>query len=186
MKKMQLLLLITAVVFVGLQCGGPSEPTEHNHMQAGFKITLPAGWSLMSQDEEMCEFRHGDVQLIEIGGFDLEMGPEDFEDVPVEEFMNTLREGTLDGLDGYCEEAEIVNWEIREQKATTWGGEPAFHINAKGYSEAAETEMVVDLLSCLHKQSGFMYMFASQIAADDYEKVKADVEATIASFKITK
>lgn len=187
MRKTQLLLLITAVIFVAVRCGeGPSEPVVHTHTQAGFKITAPAGWSLMSQDEEMFEFRHGDVQLIEVGGFDLEMGPEDFEDVSMDEFMNTLRDGTRDGLDGYCEEAEIVDWRVKEQKETTWGGEPAYHIRAEGYSEAAETDMVVDLVSCMHKQSGFMYMFASQIAAGDYEKVKTDLKATISSFTITK
>jgi hypothetical protein len=174
--------LIVALFVLG--CGGPSEPQTFAHSQASFKITIPAGWSKISEDSEMYEFRDGDLKLIEVGGFDMELSEEDFEGVSDEEFMDLLEESTLDGLEGYCDEAEIPNYTINSQGHTTWGGIPAYRLQAQGYSNAAEEEMIVDLLASINKGNGFMYMFASQIAENMYNKAKADLENAIMSFTL--
>jgi len=174
---------ITIAVILMIGCAGSSEPKVYNHTEAYFAVTCPAGWSLISQDSEMYEFRRGDVKLIEVGGF--EFGDiEEFLDMPDAEFKEFMRTASLDGLEGYCEEAEIMDYEIMEQYHTTWGGLGAYRIRAQGFSEAADVDMVLDLLAALNLKSGMLYMFASQIAKSQYDNTKADVETVINSFKV--
>lgn len=185
-KRYNLLLLIIALL-ICLRCEPPSEPTEYTHTQAGFKVVCPAGWSKIDEDKEMYEFRSGSVKLIEVGGFDLEM-PEDTLNAIFAEGVNVLEELTLDGLEGYNEEAKLVSIRIDDQYQTTWGGESAYRVRETGYSEEAEVSMVVDLVACLFTKNGrvYMYMFASQIAESEYQKIKSELETTIASFQILK
>jgi len=173
---------ITIAVILMIGCAGSSEPKVYTHEQAYFSVTCPAGWSLISQDNEMYEFRRGDVKLIEVGGFDFG-DIEDFLEMPDAEFKEFMRTASLDGLDGYCEEAEIHDWTILEQYHTTWGGLEAYHVRAQGFSEAADVDMVLDLLAALNLNNGMLYMFASQIAKSQYDNTKTDVDAVINSFR---
>ena len=175
-------MIVVIILFIG--CGGPSEPKVYTHEQAMFSVTCPAGWSLISQDAEMYEFRKGDVKLIEVGGFDFGMTEEDFADMSDADFKDFMREASLGGLEGYCEEAEIRDWTIDEQYHATWGGLQSYRIHAKGFSDAADVNMVIDLIAAVNMDSGLLYMFASQIAHDQYSSTKTDVEAVIQSFRV--
>jgi hypothetical protein len=174
-------IIIVFILMMG--CEESSEPKVYNHADAYFSVTCPAGWSLISEDSEMYEFRRGDVKLIEVGGFDFG-DIEDFLDMPDAEFKEFMRTASLDGLEGYCEEAEIRDWTIMEQYHTTWGGIKAYRVRAQGFSEAADVDMVLDLLAALNLKNGMLYMFASQIAKSQYDNTKADVETVINSFKV--
>lgn len=173
-----------AVIILIIGCAGSPEAKVYTHTQAYFSVTCPAGWSLVSQDAEMYEFRNGDVKLIEVGGFDFGMTAADFEDMSEAGFKDFMKDASLGGLEGYCEEAEIQDWTIDEQYHTTWGGLDAYRIRAKGFSNAAEVDMVVDLVATLNFENGMLYMFASQIAKNQYEGARTDVEATLASFRV--
>ncbi len=170
-------------LLLSIKCGSDSEPKEYIHTQAGFKITAPAGWRKVSEDREMYEFRSGDLKLVEVGSFYLEIPPEDLYSLSNEDFRNMLMESTLEGLDGYCIEARIKDYKIEDQSKTEWGGEYAYRVRACGYSSEALEQMVVDIIAMVHEEKSRMYMFASQIVESDYTKTKADIEAMIASFK---
>jgi hypothetical protein len=176
-------IIILAFLFL-ISCGGVSQPKEYTHIRAGFKITAPTGWNKILEDNEMYEFRSGDLKLVEVGGFDLGVGPDDIYSLSSSEFMDLLGESTLDGLDGYCEEAKITNYMIKEQEESMWSGEPAFHVQASGYSSEALASMTVDIFTIVDKDSGRMYMFASQIEEGSYLKAKKDLDLMITSFKL--
>lgn len=181
MKKFAYACMIIVIMLM-IGCAGSSEPKVYSHEQAYFSVTCPSGWSLISQDSEMYEFRRGDVKLVEVGGF--EFGDvDDFIEMPESEFKEFMRTASLDGLEGYCEEAEITGWTIIEQFHTTWGGLKAYRVRAQGYSEPAEVDMMLDLLAALNLDNGMLYMFASQIEKGQYDNTKADVEMMIQSFR---
>ena len=182
MKRIIYTCVIIAFILM-MGCEESSEPKVYNHTDAYFSVTCPGGWSLISEDSEMYEFRKGDVKLIEVGGFDFG-GVEEFIDMPDEQFKEFMRSASLDGLEGYCEEAEIRDWTIMEQYHTTWGGMAAYRIRAQGFSDAADVDMVLDLLAALNLKNGMLYMLASQIAKSQYEGTKADVETVVNSFKV--
>jgi hypothetical protein len=176
-------LFMTIIIVSIIGCAGSSEPTTYTHENARFTVTCPAGWSYISQDPEMFEFRKGDVKLIEIGGF--EFGEADFLlEMSDAEFAGFMRDASLDGLEGYCDEAAISDWTIDEQYHTTWGSLEAYRIRAHGYSDAAEVDMILDLIAAINFENGMLYMFASQIAKDQYEKTEAEIEAMIKSFRV--
>jgi hypothetical protein len=132
----------------------------------------------------MFEFRSGDVKLIEVGGFDFGMTGADFEEMPDNEFKDWMRDASLGGLEGYCGEAEIQDWTIDEQYHITWGGLEAYRVRAQGFSNAADVDMIVDLVAAINLDNGMLYMFASQIAKNQYEGSKKDIEAAITSFHV--
>lgn len=177
-------VIIALALLLSINCGGDSEPKEYIHTQAGFKITAPAGWRKVSEDREMYEFRSGDLKLVEVGSFYLEIPPEDLYSLSNEDFGNMLMESTLEGLDGYCIEARIKDYKIEEQSDTRWGGALAYRVRASGYSTEALDHMVVDIIAMVHEEESRMYMFASQIVENDYAKTKVDIESMIASFKL--
>lgn len=167
-----------------MNCGGDSEPKEYIHTQAGFSIRAPAGWKKTLEDHEMYEFRSGNLKLIEVGGFDLDIPAEDLHSISDDDFWYMLKESTLDGLDGYCIEATIKGYKIEEQGETEWGGGYAYRVRASGYSSDALSQMVVDIIATIYEKENRMYMFASQVAKSDYEKTKPDLESMIKSFKL--
>jgi len=177
-------VIITLVLLLSISCGGDSEPKEYIHTQAGFKITAPAGWQKVSEDHEMYEFRSGDLKLIEVGSFYLEIPSEDLYNLSNENIHYMLMKSTLEGLDGYCLEARIKDYKIEDQSETEWGGEYAYRVRARGYSADALDQMVVDIISMVHKEESRMYMFASQIVESEYRKTKPDIETMITSFTI--
>jgi len=177
-------VVVTLVLLLSINCGGDSVPKEYIHTQAGLKITAPAGWRKVSEDHEMYEFRSGDLKLVEVGSFYLEIPSEDLHNLSNEDFHYMLMESTLEGLDGYCIEARIKDYKIEDQGETEWGGEYAYRVRASGYSAEALDQMVVDIIATVHKEESRMYMFASQIVESDYAKTKADIESMITSFKI--
>ena len=179
---MMIAMLITSVLF--LHCGGPSEATEYTHGRAGFKITIPAGWAKISEDNEMFEFRSGDYKLIEVGGFDLELTRDELTGITDVEVAEWIEESTHEGLAGYCDEARIVGYTIQEEGPMTWGGLPAYSVRIRGYSEEADKTMIVDLIAAMSIETGFMYMFASQIAEDMYQDIKNGLYASIKSFQL--
>jgi hypothetical protein len=176
--------LMIAVILIIVGCAESPEPKVYTHEQAQFSVTCPAGWRLISQDEEMYEFRKGDVRLIEVGGFDFGMTAADFEDMTDADLKDFMQEASLGGFEGYCEEAQITNWAIDEQYHTAWGGTNAYRIRAKGFSNTAEVDMIVDLIAAVSVDKGMLYMFASQVAQEQYSSTQAEVEATIKSFQI--
>jgi hypothetical protein len=179
--------IILASVFLLLSCGEeakPQEPKEYIHRQAGFKIMAPAGWEKTDVDSEHFEFRSGSFKLIEVGGFSLELDPNAFQDFTNEEFMDLLRESTMEGFWGYCEDARIRNYEIIEKKDTGWDNLPAYRVTASGYSDIAQTDMVVDIIAIVYDSKSMIYMFASQIDKTEYQKTKPHLESTITSFKL--
>jgi hypothetical protein len=185
MNKNYCTFMFLTAVFALTACA-PSEPVTYNHEKAGFRITVPAGWAKMSEDDEMYEFRSGDYKLIEVVGFDLELTEEDIQDLTDSEYQDMVRKAAIDGLEGYCEEAEITDYRIQQQYETTWGGHDAYRMKASGYSEAAEKSMVVDLLASfvMKKNHLFAYLLASQIAQDEYDATKSSLEACFASFRL--
>jgi hypothetical protein len=44
--------------------------------------------------------------------------------------------------------------------------------------------MVVDLVAAYNFDNGMLYMFASQIAKNQYEGTKKDMEAALTSFRV--
>lgn len=183
MKKKYYVLIVVVLMVFFIRCG-ESEPKEYTHTSAGFKITAPGGWSKISEDNEMYEFRAGSRRLIEVGGFDLGIPPEDLYALTYAEFNTMLKESVLEGLDGYCEEAMIADYEAKDLYGLEWGGESAFRVQATGYSKNAEVDMVVDILAMVHKETSRMYMFAAQIEEGMYDDAKQDIELTIASFRL--
>jgi len=184
-RALSVCLLIAVLCLIG--CAGSSEPKVYSHSQARFSITCPAGWSLTSQDNEMYEFRRGDVKLIEVGGFIFSTDPEEIEymnSLSESELKEFLRSASLDGLEGYCEEAEIMNWTISDQFHMSWDGRPGYRIRANGYSDPAGVDMTLDLIAAIDMQSGMLYMLASQISKSQYEATKVDLEAAIQSFRV--
>lgn len=181
--KYYMLISIAALWFI--DCGGPSEPKEYIHTQAGFKITTPAGWKKTSEDHEIYEFRSGDYKLVEVGGFDLPVPPEDLFSLPTDEFVSLLRESTLDGLDGYCLDARIRDYWVGDERETVWGDRIAYRVQAKGYSTEALTSMVIDIIAIVHEEKSRIYMFASQIKESIYPQTKKVLELMIASFQLT-
>jgi hypothetical protein len=175
--------MITFIILI-VGCAGPSAPKVYTHEQAGFSVTCPAGWSLMSQDAEMFEFRSGDVKLIEIGGFNFGVSTAELEEMSDADFKDFMKDASLGGLEGYCSEAEIQDWMIDEQYHTTWGGLEAYRVRARGFSNAADVDMVVDLVAAYNFDNGMLYMFASQIAKNQYEGTKKDMEAALTSFRV--
>lgn len=185
MKKLHLINVVLLAGFFIIACGGaPAEPVVYTHQNAGFKITVPGGWKKMSEDPEMYEFRMGNFKLIEVGGFDLEFTPEELADITVEDIADIVKEATMSGLEGYCEEATIEDWTIDQEGETTWGGIPGYRAQVKGYSEEADKDMVVDLIGIFNIKNGFMYMFASQIETGAYDKTRPELEACISSFAL--
>jgi hypothetical protein len=183
MKKRYYVLIVFVLLAFFIRCG-ESEPKEYVHSRAGFKITAPGGWSKISEDSDMFEFRSGARRLIEVGGFDLGIAPSDLYALTYVEFNELLKESVLEGLDGYCEEAMIANYETTDLYGTDWGGESAFRVQATGYSEHAEADMIIDLLAMVHRESSRMYMFAAQIEEEMYQNTKQDIELMIASFQL--
>ena len=184
MRYSYLFIIPIVLGMVFFHCGEPSQATEYTHTGVGFKITIPAGWSKISEDYEMYEFRSGDLKLIEVGGFDLELAEGELNGITDTEIAEWLTESTLEGLEGYCDEARIVGYTIQQEGPLTWGGLPAYSVQIRGYSEEADETMVVDLIAAMSTQTGFMYMFASQIAEDMYQETKAALDATIKSFAL--
>lgn len=182
--KVRYCLIIIAVFLSCIRCGAPSEPKEYIHARAGFKITAPAGWKKISEDFEMFEFRSGDYKLIEVGGFDLGIPPDDFYNLTDDEFFELLRESTREGLDGYCIEATIRDYTISDARETVWGDRIAYRVQAKGYSTEAMASMVVDIIAIVYEEKSRMYMFASQIDEKAYQETKKYLELMIASFQI--
>ena len=131
----------------------------------------------MSEDSEMCEYRMGNFKLIEVGGFDLEFTPEELADITVTDIADIVKEATLGGLEGYCEEATIKGWSMDYEGETTWGGIPGYRVKTKGYSDEAGKNMVVDLIGIFNIRNGYMYMFASQIETGVYDKTKPELKA---------
>ncbi|KPJ72142.1 hypothetical protein AMJ52_07280 [candidate division TA06 bacterium DG_78] len=183
MKKRYYAIIVVVLLMFFIRCG-ESEPKEYMHSRAGFKITAPGGWSKMSEDNEMYEFRSGSRKLIEVGGFDLGIPPTDLYALTYAEFNTMLKESVLEGLDGYCEEAMIANYKTTDLYGLEWGGESAFRVQATGYSKNAEADMVVDILAIVHKETSRMYMFAAQIEEGMYDDAKQDIELMIASFQL--
>jgi hypothetical protein len=183
MKKRYYVLIVVVLMVFFIRCG-ESEPKEYVHTAAGFKITAPGGWSKISEDNEMYEFRSGNRKLIEVGGFDLGIAPTDLYALTYAEFNTMIKEAVLEGLDGYCEEAMIANYEAKDLYGLEWGGESAFRVQATGYSKHAEVDMVVDILAMVHKESSCMYMFAAQIEEGTYPDTKQDIELMITSFQL--
>jgi hypothetical protein len=185
MKKYYCLLVFVIMAFVVSTCA-PSEPVEYVHEKAGFKITIPAGWTKMSEDSEMYEFRSGNYKLIEVIGFDLELAQQDIADLTDSEFKNMVRQSALDGLEGYCDEAEIQDYVVEKQRETTWGGYDAYRVKAVGFSNAADKKMVVDLIASFVMRDNrlYAYLYASQISEDVYKDIEDSIETTIASFQI--
>jgi hypothetical protein len=185
MRRVIFLLCAICVVGVLMQCErGPAEPTEYTHKTARFKITMPAHWSKLNEDEEMFEFRRGGMRLVEVGGFDIGIPASDFEDIPEEGIKKLIKEATQEGFLGYCEEAEINDYTIEGEDFTTWGGQLAYHIKANGYSDYAEEDMIVNIVANIHPEKSRMYMFASQIAKQYYEDIEPNLVKTIGSFKV--
>jgi hypothetical protein len=172
------------LVMVYLHCGGPSEATEYIHQGARFKITIPAGWVKISEDNEMYEFRSGDYKLIEVGGFDLELTRDELTGITDAEVADWIEESTLEGLEGYCDEARIVGYTIQKEGPMTWGGLPAYGVQISGYSEEAEQTMIVDLIAAMSTETGYMYMFASQIAENMYQDTQTGLDVAIKSFQL--
>ncbi|MBN2621414.1 hypothetical protein JXB22_10040 [candidate division WOR-3 bacterium] len=183
MKSTIFACIVTFIILI-VGCAGPSEPKVYTHEQAHFSVTCPAGWSLISQDGEMFEFRSGDVKLIEVGGFDFGLTSADFEEMSDSEFKDWMKDASLGGLEGYCSEAEIQEWTIDEQYHATWGGLEAYRVRAQGFSNAADVDMVVDLVAAINLDNGMLYMFASQIAKSQYEGAKKDMDAALTSFRV--
>lgn len=184
MKYKQLLFIPCILVLILSHCGGPSEATEYAHRGAGFKITIPAGWVKISEDNEMFEFRSGDYKLIEVGGFDLGLTRDELTGITDAEVAEWIEESTLEGLEGYCDEARIVGYTIQKEGPMTWGGLPAYGVQIRGYSEEADETMIVDLFAAMSVNTGYMYMFASQIADHMYQDVKTGLDASIKSFEL--
>ncbi len=182
--KLMIAVLITVVLF--LHCGGPSEAMEYTHGSARFKITIPAGWEKISEDNEMFEFRSGDSKLIEVGGFDLELTRDELTGITDAEVAEWIEESTHEGLEGYCDEARIVGYTIQKEGPMTWGGLPAYSVQIRGYSEEADKTMIVDLIAAMSIETGYMYMFASQIAESMYQDIKSGLDAAVASFQLVR
>lgn len=172
------------VVFCVLKCGAPSEPKEYIHTQADFKITAPAGWRKTFEDHEMFEFRSGDYKLVEVGGFDIGVPSHELYDISNEEFLELLIASTMEGLDGYCIEAQMRDYTIEDEGRTVWGDRLAYHVTARGYSRMAEMDMKVDLVAIVYEEKSRMYFFASQIAENEYADAFFDIASMIASFQI--
>jgi hypothetical protein len=183
MKKRYYMLFVVVLLIFFIRCG-ESEPKEYVHTAAGFKITAPGGWSKISEDNEMYEFRSGVRKLIEVGGFDLGIAPSDLYALTYAEFNTMLKELVLEGLDGYCEEAMIADYKATDLYGLEWGGESAFRVQATGYSKHTEADMVVDILAMIHRETSRMYMFAVQIEEGMYQNTKQDIELMIASFRL--
>ncbi len=178
-------LFLVFILSLIINCGGDSEPKVYKHTRAGFSIKAPAGWRMVFEDHEMYEFRSGNLILIEVGGFDLEIPAEDLYNISNEDFGYMLMESTLDGLEGYCIEARIKDYKIEEQGETEWGGGYAYRVRASGYSSDALAQMVVDIIATIYEKENRMYMFASQIARSDYAEIKPELESMIESFKLS-
>jgi hypothetical protein len=184
MKPRSFTVFSILMLFIFTGCGDHRRSKEYSHAQAGFKITIPGGWNKTGGDSEMYEFRSGNLKLIEVGGFDLPVGVEVLYGLPSDEFLNTLKQATLDGLDGYCEEARITGYRINEQYETMWGGEPAYRVQASGYSNEALASMVVDIVALVYREKARMYMFISQIEEASYSRTKYEIEGIITSFQL--
>ncbi len=185
MRYKKFLFVIFSGLILLMNCeSGPREPREYVHASKGFKITMPGNWQKESEDGDMFEFRWGSLRLVEVGGFDLPVEKEDLFDLDEDEFRALLMESTLQGLDGYCEEAKIQNFVIKEQYETIWSDEMAYRVQVSGYSNEALTTVVVDMLAIVKREQGRMYMFASQIEEKAYSELKMSIEGMIQSFKI--
>lgn len=184
MKTARLLALGVAML-ASLHCqGAPAAPKEYVHSVAGFKITAPAGWNKTNEDNEMYEFRKGDNRLIEVGGFDLEIDPTEIAEFTTDQMNELLEVSTTGGLEGYCEEADIVSYTVRDEGLTTWGGKDCYRIQARGHSNALNAAVIVDIMSIILKDRARVYMFASQIAESEYQGVSPALETMIASFAL--
>jgi hypothetical protein len=186
MKDTKLWIAVFVLGVLFLHCGGPSQAMEYTHLRAGFKITIPAGWAKISEDSEMFEFRSGDFKLIEVGGFDLELTRDELAGITDAEVAEWIEESTHEGLEGYCDEARIVGYTIQKEGPITWGGLPAYSVQIQGYSEEADKTMIVDLIAAMSTETGFMYMFASQVAESMYLDVKTGLDTAIKSFQIVR
>jgi hypothetical protein len=165
-----------------LQCA-PSEPKEYVHGQAGFKITLPGGWSKTSEDNELFEFRAGNTRLIEVASFDFEVSREEMASLTEQDITDFLTDFSGDGITEYCAEANIRDHSTIEKSMTTWDGNPAYRLKARGYSGEIDASVIVDIIIMIDKSKARGYLFAAQIAESEYEKIKADIESAIASFR---
>lgn len=179
-----LILAIIPILMLMVFCGPPPAAKEYTHTAAGFKFTAAAGWNLVDQDNERYEFRLGNYKLIEVGGFDLELKPADLAELDDELTGVLLKESTMGGLEGYCEEAKIKNYSITKENPTTWGGLPGYQIRAKGYSDEVTDDVVVDIIVAVLKSKARMYMLASQIIESDYAKTEPELLQMIGSFQL--
>jgi len=171
-----------AILLVG--CSGNSEPSEHVHNSARFKITIPAGWKLISEDDEMFEFRKGDTRLIEVGRFELDFTPDEMADMEDDEITEMLEQSSDGGFKSYCIDARISDYRIEQQNSRVWGGLPAYYIKARGFSNEIDESVVIDLLIAIHRDRCAMYLFASQVTRSNYEKTEQHIKSSIESFQV--
>jgi len=184
MKAKHLIIVLIPAVLFFIRCGTPPAPEDYIHTTAGFKFTVTAGWNKADEDKERYEFRQGNYKLVEVGGFDLEVKPEELTQLNDELTGAMLKESTMGGLEGYCTEAHIKNYSITEEGSTTWCGLPAYKVKAKGYSDEVSASVTVDIIVALLKSKARMYMFSSQIVDSEYSKVQNDLQTMIASFQL--
>jgi hypothetical protein len=183
-SKLLVMAIIPVMIMPLVRCGPPPAAKEYTHTTSGFKFTAAAGWNLVDQDSERYEFRLGNYKLVEVAGFDLELKPSDLAELDDELTGALLKESTMGGLEGYCEEARIKNYNITEEGPTTWGGLPGYQIKARGYSEEVTDNVAVDIIVAVVKSKARMYMLASQILESDYTKTEPDLLQMISSFQL--
>jgi len=182
-SKLAILAIIPIILLI-VFCGPPPAPKDYTHATAGFKFTAAAGWNLVDQDDERYEFRLGSHKLVEVAGFDLELKPSDLAELDEELTGVLLKESTMGGLEGYCEEAKIKNYSVTEESPMIWAGLPGYRVKAKGYSDEVTDDVVVDIVVSVMKSKARMYMLASQIIESDYTKTQPELLQMINSFQL--
>ena len=184
MKPIIVIIFAASLLMLAGCDSAPSVPKEYIHTRAGFKITAPAHWKLISEDHETFEFRRGDCKLIEVGSFDLDITRADIEALTPDEFAAAIEEITLNAVKGYCEGAQITGYRVAERMPYKWENMPGFRMKIIGYSDAADENMVTDAIIGLNKEQLRIYGFFSQIIEADYDETADDLEMSIASFQL--
>lgn len=183
MKK-SIILLIGVLVLFSLTCKSKLQFKEYSHNKAGFKIALPTDWKKTKEDANGYEFRKGLYKMVEVVSRNLGIPSQRLKSLSSEEFSGMLKASTLPMVKGYWFIKGVKDYQVIEQKSTTWGGRAAYYIKTKGYSKEVEKKIVVDLITTIDKEKSRLYLFLSQVIEPDYLQVKPVLDSMIASFQI--
>ena len=185
-NHVKVIIIIASVIFLA-GCCKPPKPVEYTHEKSGFKISAPGDWKLDEEDEEHLVFRKGEYMLIEVGGYkDFDPQPDELREMTEAEFKKVVKEMAQDDMPEYCDDVQLdLHKNTVVEQEMTWDGLPGYRIKGEARDELDDKTMVIDYTLSWDRENNILYMCVIQIPKKNYrKKVKEQMEAVIASFKI--